>query len=76
MTRDAYLFRQVNRTYPPHCSTNLNPIEKARSKLKQRLRAFKARTKEILDDPVTEALPFFTPANAQTRCRLALHNLH
>jgi len=37
--------------YLPPYSPDLNPIEKAWSKLKQLLRSVKARTKEALDKP-------------------------
>ena len=43
--------------YLPPYSPDLNPIEKAWAKLKQLLRAVKARTKETLDQAITEALP-------------------
>jgi transposase len=61
--------------YLPPYSPDLNPIEKAWAKLKQLLRAIKARTKETLDQAITEALPLITPANAQAWFRLALSGL-
>jgi transposase len=61
--------------YLPPYSPDLNPIEKAWAKLKQMLRAAKARTKETLDQAITEALPYITPANAQAWFRLALNGL-
>ena len=61
--------------YLPPYSPDLNPIEKAWAKLKQLLRAAKARTKETLDQAITEALPSITPANAQAWFRLPLNGL-
>ena len=43
--------------YLPPYSPDLNPIEKAWAKLKQLLRAAKARTKEALDQAIAELLP-------------------
>jgi len=51
--------------YLPPYSPDLNPIEKAWAKLKQLLRAAKARSKQTLDQAITEALPHITPTNAQ-----------
>lgn len=51
--------------YLPPYSPDLNPIEKARSKLKQLLRSLKARTKEALDKAITELLPQISQDNAQ-----------
>jgi len=51
--------------YLPPYSPDLNPIEKAWSKIKQYLRSIRARTKEELDSGITEALAFITPDNAQ-----------
>ena len=62
--------------YLPPYSPDLNPIEKAWAKLKQLLRAAQARTKEILDQAITAALPCITPDNAQAWFRLALNGLH
>jgi transposase len=50
--------------YLPPYSPDLNPIEKAWSKLKQFLRAAKARTAEALDQAITEALKTITADNA------------
>jgi transposase len=61
--------------YLPPYSPDLNPIEKAWAKLKQLLRAAKARTKETLDQAITEALPLITPENAKAWFRLALSSL-
>ena len=51
--------------YLPPYSPDLNPIEKAWAKLKQLLRALKARTAEALEQAVAQALPSITPDNAQ-----------
>ncbi len=56
--------------YLPPYSPDLNPIEKAWSKLKQLLRSAKARTPKALDQAITEALPQLTPENAQAWFRL------
>jgi transposase len=50
--------------YLPPYSPDLNPIEKAWSKFKKFLRDAKARTKEALDQAVTDALKTITAANA------------
>lgn len=49
--------------YLPPYSPDLNPIEKAWSKLKQILRSAKARTKEALEKAITEAIQLITPDN-------------
>jgi transposase len=62
----------------PHAypySPDLNPIEKAWAKLKQLLREAKARTKETLDQAITDALPHITPANAHAWFRIAMNSL-
>jgi transposase len=51
--------------YLPPYSPDLNPIEKAWAKLKQLLRAAKARTKEALDHAIAEALNLISADNAQ-----------
>jgi transposase len=51
--------------YLPPYSPDLNPIEKAWCKLKILLRSTKARTREALDQAITEHLPAITPENAQ-----------
>lgn len=48
---------------PPH-SPDFNPIEQAWSKIKELLRALKARTLPVLDDAITTALAAITPDNA------------
>ena len=61
--------------YLPPYSPDLNPIEKAWAKLKQLLRAAKARSKETLDQAITEALPHITPDNARAWFRLVINGL-
>lgn len=51
--------------YLPPYSPDLNPIEKAWSKLKQLLRAAKARTREALDQAIAELLPAITSDDAK-----------
>jgi transposase len=58
--------------YLPPYSPDLNPIEKAWSKIKQHLRSARARSKEDLDNAITEALSLITPDNAQAWFRHAL----
>jgi transposase len=50
--------------YLPPYSPDLNPMEKAWFKLKQFLRAAKARTAEALEQAITEALKTITAENA------------
>jgi transposase len=61
--------------YLPPYSPDLNPIEKAWSKLKQLLRAVMARTKEGLDQAITEMLPQITQQNAEAWFRLRFGTL-
>jgi transposase len=51
--------------YLPPYSPDLNPIEKAWSKLKQILRSAKARTKEALEKAIADAIRMITPENAK-----------
>jgi transposase len=51
--------------YIPPYSPDLNPIEKAWSKLKQLLRTAKASTKEALDQAIEEALKLISLDNAK-----------
>jgi transposase len=62
--------------YLPPYSPDLNPIEKAWSKLKTLLRSTKARTKEALDQAISELLPEITPENAVAWFRLRLGTSH
>jgi transposase len=56
--------------YLPPYSPDLNPIEKAWSKLKQILRQVKARTANTLDQAIAKALPEISPDNARAWFRL------
>ncbi len=56
--------------YLPPYSPDLNPIEKAWAKLKQLLRAAKARTKEALDQAIGQLLPQLTAEDAKAWFRL------
>jgi transposase len=58
--------------YLPPYSPDLNPIEKAWSKLKGQLRSAKARTAEALDIAIAELLPTIRPQDAQAWFRLPL----
>ncbi len=51
--------------YLPPYSPDLNPIEKAWAKLKQLLRAAKARTRETLDQAIAQLLPMLTAEDAK-----------
>lgn len=50
--------------YLPPYSPDFNPIEQAWSKLKQHLRSAKARTLEVLEAIIAQALRTITPQNA------------
>ena len=60
--------------YRPPYSPDLNPIEKAWSKLKELLRSAKARTVPALEAALTQLLPEIKPKDAQAWFRLALGN--
>lgn len=62
--------------YLPPYSPDLNPIEKAWSKLKQKLRAVEARTVPALDHAIQHLLPTLTQQDAQAWFRLPLQQLH
>lgn len=62
--------------YLPPYSPDLNPIEKAWAKLKQLLRAAKARTKEALDEAIAQLLPLLTAEDAKAWFRLPFNALH
>jgi transposase len=62
--------------YLPPYSPDLNPIEKAWSKLKLLLRSAKARTKDVLDQAISDLLPQITPDNAQAWFRFSGHGVH
>jgi transposase len=56
--------------YLPPYSPDLNPIEKAWAKLKQQLRAAKARTATALDQAIADLLPTIRPQDATAWFRL------
>ena len=58
--------------YLPPYSPDLNPIEKAWSKLKQGLRSLKARSKEALEQAISDRLPSITSDDANAWFRLPL----
>ena len=62
--------------YLPPYWPDLNPIEKAWSKLKLLLRSAKARTREVLDQAITDLLPQITPDNAQAWFRFSGYGVH
>ena len=62
--------------YLPPYSPDLNPIEKAWAKLKQQLRAAKARTASALEQAIAELLPIIRTQDATAWFRLPLHPLH
>ena len=62
--------------YLPPYSPDLNPIEKAWAKLKQQLRAAKARTATALDQAIAQLIPTIRPQDATAWFRLPLHALH
>jgi transposase len=68
--RERLQQRGADVLYLPPYSPDLNPIEKAWAKLKQLLRATKARDPKELDQAITEALPRITPHNATAWFRL------
>jgi transposase len=75
--RELIAARRAELLYLPPYSPDFNPIEKAWSKLKQLLRAAKARTAEALDQAITEALKAITAENAAAwfrHCGYALQN--
>jgi len=51
--------------YLPPYSPDFNPLEKAWAKLKERLPAAKARTREALEHAIADALKRITPDNAR-----------
>ena len=73
--RQRFETRQAELLYLPPYSPDLNPIEKAWSKLKQILRQVKARTAIALDQAITQALPEISPANAQAWFRLCFKGI-
>lgn len=61
--------------YLPPYSPDLNPIEKAWAKLKQLLQSAKARTKDALDQAITQLLPAITSQDARAWFRLRFGTL-
>lgn len=61
--------------YLPPYSPDLNPIEKAWSKIKQLLRSAKARSVEILDQAVADSLNMITPEDARGWFGLCIESL-
>ena len=62
--------------YLPPYSPDFNPIEPCWAKVKQKLRALKARTLDSLQQAVSEAVASITPDNASawfSHCGYALH---
>ena len=57
-------------------SPDLNPIEKTWTKLKELLRSANARSKDALDQAITEALKFISPDDAKTWFRLPLNPVY
>lgn len=75
--RELMAARGAGLLYLPPYSPDLNPIEKAWFKLKQFLRAAKARSAEALDLAITDALQTITAENAVAwfrHCGYALQN--
>lgn len=62
--RQAVEQRGARLLYLPSYSPDLNPIERAWSKLKTMLRAIKARSDQALQDAISQALPHITAADA------------
>ena len=58
--------------YLPPYSPDLNPIEKAWSKIKQYLRSNRPRNTEALDQAISEAIALITAKDAQAWFRLVL----
>jgi len=62
--------------YLPPYSPDLNPIEKAWSKLKTGLRAVEARTVEALEQAIQHMLPNITHHDAQAWFKLPFESVH
>ena len=73
--RERIEARGASVLYLPPYSPDLNPIEKAWSKLKQGLRTLGARTEAALHQSVEQLLPTITPHNATAWFRLPFHTL-
>lgn len=61
--------------YLPPYSPDLNPIEKAWSKIKQHLRSVRARCKQDLESAIAEAIALVTEQDARAWFRLAIQPL-
>ena len=61
---------QAQLLYLPPYSPDMNPIEKPWAKLKQLLRAIKARSKEALEEAIAHLLPLLTAEDARAWFRL------
>jgi len=64
--------------YLPAYSPDFNPIEPCWGKIKQCLRALKARTLERLEEALTEAIASISPQNARAwfrHCGYGIHEL-
>lgn len=73
--RELLQARGAEVLYLPPYSPDLNPIEKAWAKIKQYLRSTQARSKEDLDQGITEALALITADNAQAWFRHSMPTL-
>ena len=76
-TREAIEAAGARLLYLPPYSPDLNPIEKAWSKLKQILRTAKARSEELLDQATGEALKLITSEDAKgwfRHCNVGLYH--
>jgi transposase len=73
--RELIQARGAEVLYLPPYSPDLNPIEKAWAKIKQYLRSTRARSKQNLDQAITEALALITADNAQAWFRLSMPTL-
>ncbi len=71
--REAIEKAEAELLYLPPYSPDLNPIEKAWAKLKQLLRSAKARSKDALDQAITEALKRISPDDAKAWFRLPMN---
>jgi transposase len=66
---------QAELLYLPPYSPDLNPIEKAWSKLKEILRQAKARSLQVLDEAIAKTLPEISSANAKAWFRLCFNGI-
>jgi transposase len=73
--RELIQARGAEVLYLPPYSPDLNPIEKAWAKIKPYLRSTRARSKQDLDQGITEALALITADNAQAWFRHSMPTL-